>query len=320
MNISIIGAGALGLLFASKCARNSEVVELVVHSIKQKELLNKFGIHLIKASEPNQRSQFKVYYSAFEDYLNNPNDKLRMNRSIDWVFLMVKQQQIDNCLIEFLKRYTKTGAKVLCFQNGIGHIERLAMHIPKELIFAAITTEGAIKESLFQVKHTTQFGKTWIGHHDKNCIISNNGEKKIINYLNNAGFDVISSKNINSIIWKKLIMNSVINPLTAILQVRNGELLRSDHWIKLMRALYDEARQITNALDIELSEELWSELLNLIRSTSENNSSMLQDLQAGKKTEIDWINGALIRKAQQKGISVPTHEAMYQMVKGINRE
>ncbi len=214
---------------------------------------------------------------------------------------------------------TKNGPHswVICLQNGIGHVETLEKFIPANRILLAVTTEAALKHSETEAEHTGR-GRTWIGsaspHYNEGA---EDAQKKWVKLLEVAGFEAFLSKNITSRIWHKLLVNSIINPLTAILQVTNGELPGLPQAQQLMRALFDEGTALAAALHIELEPDLWEQLLEVCRRTSANRSSMLQDVLAGRPTELDAINGGLLKKAEAIGLSMPTHLAVYRLVKAL---
>jgi 2-dehydropantoate 2-reductase len=308
----MIGAGSLGLLFAGNCSKSHGEVELVTHLSEQCELLSRNGLKLWKddhqhTAHLNCVSFDKLVYERLEK---------SGSTTIDWIFLFVKQQHLNPSLIRYLEYWASRGIPILCFQNGIGHIERLSQSIPVNLIYTAVTTEAAVRESPYQVNHTGK-GETWIGHENPLYSLSSIQENNLIKYLKNAGFTVNPSKNIKSIVWKKLLINAVINPLTAILRVKNGELIESPYTRQLMKALYEEGRSVADSMGIELPEQLWEQLLAVCKATSMNTSSMLQDRLEGKTTEVEWINGAIIRIAEQRQLSVPTHQVIYRIIKGI---
>lgn len=186
-------------------------------------------------------------------------------------------------------------------------------------VFAAVTTEGALKPAGNEVVHTG-VGATWIGavHSEgEGGMAQDEAQKKLAELLNLAGFDTFLSKDITSRVWQKLIMNSAINPLTAILQVHNGELLKRREALQLMRALYDEAAATAAKLGLAVDPDLWEQLLDVCRKTAGNRSSMLQDVLAGRTTEIDYITGGIIREAERAGLAVPSHHTVYLLVKAM---
>jgi 2-dehydropantoate 2-reductase len=114
--------------------------------------------------------------------------------------------------------------------------------------------------------------------------------------------------------WNKLLINAVINPLTAIFQIKNGELLNSLYIKDLMMALLEEGRKVAKYAQIDISDDLWEQLLQVCERTAENQSSM-KDIAEGRITEIDWINGALLNWANPYKLALPTHQTVYRMVK-----
>lgn len=312
VRIRIVGAGALGLLFTSQLRRTSADVELITHSQNQSNLLN---IHGLLALEHNKETLVTLdTYSIGSSYYTNDTTK-----PVDWLFLMVKQKDITDMLLNQLRGLTTAGTRIVCFQNGIGHIELLIKVFPAKQLYAAITTEGAIKLSDNSVKHTG-YGLTWLGrvNDDPNEPIEwDLAEKMLHAMLTEAGFAIYLSKKITSRIWNKLLINAIINPLTAIFQIKNGGLLESVYVEELMKALLDEGSIVAQHAQIEIADDLWEQLLLVCERTAENQSSMMQDIAKGNPTEINWINGALLRYADQYKLTLPTHQTIYRMVKHL---
>ncbi len=113
--------------------------------------------------------------------------------------------------------------------------------------------------------------------------------------------------------WVKLIQNSIINPLTALTHSTNGDLPQTHLWT-LSRPLLQEAREVSQALGVALPPNLASRVLQLCQKTSANKSSMLQDIEHHRMTEIDAINGYIVRQAHELKLKAPTHEALIQLI------
>jgi 2-dehydropantoate 2-reductase len=312
VRIRIVGAGALGLLFTSKITTTNTKVELITHSQAQSDLLKLKGIRAV-ASDGE-----KVYpvqaYSMIS--CNNAFDLLE---PVDWLFLMVKQKDVTDSLLKELLLLVTAETRIVCFQNGIGHMEVLKQGFPVNRLYAAITTEGALKISEHSYRHSGQ-GTTWFGRVEEMTLdYTEWDEAEIIlqTMLIEAGFEVFLSKKIISNIWNKLLINAVINPLTAILQIKNGGLLESMYMQDLMRVLFEEGCLVARAAKIAIADNLWEQLMQVCEKTAENQSSMLKDILEGRTTEIDWINGALIQYAHQYKVALPTHQAFYRIVKHL---
>ena len=136
--------------------------------------------------------------------------------------------------------------------------------------------------------------------------------------LQSAKFNVQVVEDADSLVWGKLVINAAINPLTALLRVPNGELLKRPSAREMMRALASETAQVAFAEKIKLP---FDDPINMVdevaRRTSANHSSMLQDVRRGAQTEIDAICGAVVRTAQKHQIDTPANWACWQLVKAL---
>lgn len=318
MQVWCVGAGSVGMLFAAKLALAGLSVTLVTRSEEQAEAINRQGIQL---QEETRMHHVKLLAIAY--------DTLRAERgrgassSPEWIFLTVKQQHLTEDVLEQVGHWCKGGARLLCFQNGIGHAERLLAHVPSSQLDTAVTTEGARRRSYTEISHTGH-GITRIGYAVEPKVREQTNkavfkQKKLIQALIVAGFESSLSNNMKEIAWNKLLMNAVINPLTALLQVRNGQLLESESIMPLMRAIYDEGVLVARSHGIGIQADLWEQLLEVCRRTANNASSMLQDLTAGRTTEIDWLNGALLKAAQQQAVPIPANETIYRLIKALEK-
>ena len=297
MKIGIIGAGGLGLLFGAKlqkgCLQNSYY--LITRTKDQKDEMITNGITL----ETNGEKE-KISINAFKEN--------QMNETLDWVFLMVKQPQLKGIEPTLLK-WINSDTKILAFQNGLGHFDLLRKMV-KNPVFLAVTTEGAYKKSVSHVIHTGK-GETYIGSLDHFEI-----PEDIIIFLNEAGFKTIYSENILEKVWRKLIINAAINPLSAIFEIRNGQLLDYKEIKDLMKRIIVESTNIAKAEGIILRENMEKVVEQVCINTSSNYSSMLQDIQMRRKTEIEAIVLELVNLGEKRKMNTATLEVVAKIVKG----
>ncbi|PYI54598.1 ketopantoate reductase family protein [Paenibacillus flagellatus] len=317
MNIVCVGAGSIGMLAAAKLAAAGADVALVARTERQAALLNGEGLAL---RQGDTETVCRVPAYSFERLAE---DRLPERlEGADWIMLTVKQQHLSEPLLALLGAMAagNGGGRLLCFQNGIGHAERLSRFVHPSRLFLAVTTEGAKKLSGREVAHTGA-GSTWIGPafgNDEPGTASpeiDNAQKKAVKTLNEAGFRTFPSNQMMEIVWNKLLINAVVNPLTALLRVRNGELLATERRIGLMRRLLDEGTAVAKACGIPVRDDVWEQIVDVCAKTADNASSMLQDVSSGRPTEIDWINGAIVERARRFGIPVPVHETVCDLVK-----
>jgi len=301
-----IGGGSIGLLHAGRFALAGIPAALVVRSEQQRDRILEDGLSLLLAE--GERTAFLPCAQIDDAWFDEPPD---------WIALAVKQTHLSASLIGRLAEAMRShpAAKLLCFQNGIGHVDKLAEHVPADRVYVAVSTEGARRLGMNRVEHTgvgtLQIGR-WFDAHDRR------DEAKIaVDHFRQAGFHTCVSNNIKEAVWKKLLINAAVNPLTAILRVPNGELLSSEAWIGVMRRLFEESRQIAHAEGVAVPESAWDELVEVCRRTAINRSSMLQDVESGRETEIEAINGSLVRLARRHGIPAPLNETMADLIRGM---
>lgn len=325
MRVWCIGAGSMGLLLAGRLQAAGGNVWIVPRSANQAEAIRRNGVTVTDSCGTGTRvERIPVPAFAFEEMVEGGSVP---EESPDWIVLLVKQSHLTDELVRVLARYGENGTRLLCFQNGLGHAEKLAQVIPADKLFVAVTTEGARRASPVEVAHTGR-GTTTVGPAFPECLEAEgraNGpesgqkaQKKLENLLHEAGFEAHLSNNMDTIVWNKLLVNAVINPLTALLRVKNGELPKSEYRLELMRSIYEEARTVASKRGIELGSDGWMRILQVCRDTAANDSSMLQDVLAGRITEVEWINGAIVRLAREFQLDVPVNETVYRLIRGLD--
>jgi len=205
---------------------------------------------------------------------------------------------------------------VLSLQNGIGNEETLMEELGGERVIGGVTSYGALRVEPGHVKYTGE-GEIVIG--EMNGKITER-IMMISEIFTRAKMNVRISEDIKMEIWKKAIVNCGINPLTAIAGVKNGVLLEISSLRKLLREVCEEAKRIAEALGITFDEDPVERTFEVAKRTSENFSSMLQDVLNGRRTEIDAINGEIVRTAHSIGAQAPINEALYRLVKVLEGE
>lgn len=337
MRVLLVGAGSIGLLMAGRLARGSTEVHLICRSSRQAAAIAADGITLtsLDGTEQTVRVASAASFEASTANAALPEQSRETGSDWSWILLTVKQKDIDSTLIHWLKEQMSEETGLVCFQNGIGHIERLAKKLPHSRLFTAVTTEGAKRQSCNEVSQTGQ-GTIWIGkalmesnersphtNDGSRNIMGNLREKEIealLQALRESGMDARGDRYIIKRVWDKLIINAVINPLTAISGVKNGELLMDSDRRANARKLYEEAKNIAVSLGIPTSETLWEQIEQICKLTSGNHSSMLQDRMERRVTEIDWINGHLVKLAHENQIPCPQNESVVRQMKAIEKQ
>lgn len=302
MRAAVIGAGSIGLLLAARLADAGADIALVCRTEEQKAIIAAEGIRIRSGDGPAASVRPAAVFRWGE----------AMEPPPDWALLAVKQTHWDAGLLDGLVRLAASGVRLAAFQNGLGHAEKLTeAGVPPEMLYLAVTTEGARREGPNLVAHTGR-GRTWIGP------VRRDGPTEALNpllgLLAASGFEAEAETDIERRIWHKLLVNAAINPLAAVFGVRNGELVEIERCRRVMRAALLEALAVARAAGMAPEGDAWAEVLDVCRKTARNDASMLQDVRAGRETEIESITGALIREAARRGVPVPVNEALYRLV------
>lgn len=261
------------------------------------------------------------------------------------LIVAVKQPALNGPLLRRLSEVVRPDGFVAMFQNGIGSRGALERALPGRGLAVAVTTEAALRTGEATVRHTGH-GTTWLGdtrselvwlgetgasndtRGETDGIVARAGPEavdgsadlnRLSSWLDQAGFSVIVSNHLEERILGKLLINAVINPLTATLRVRNGELPSTPERVRLMKALFDETFETLACCGLAGKERLWDALLNVCASTAGNESSMLRDVELHKETEIEYINGAVCRIAARYGQPAPWNEAVASIVRATRR-
>ncbi len=312
MNIEIIGGGSLGLLLAGRLAAadGGGSLTLVVRTPGQAAAVSRLGITV-------QEQDGKHLHATDAGCLDFAAYSSRLHQAgsgADWIILALKQKDISPQVVEAVRRQASQNTRLCCIQNGMGHLEKLRAVFEGSRLYAAVTTEGAMRVSDTEVRHTGA-GSTRVGGVEKEELLTRPYAESLAEMLCRAGFRTEVSDHIQMDVWDKLIMNCVINPLTALLEIRNGQLLEQPRCMELMRSLYEEAESVAAAAGYGRPEGVrWGRLVEVCRATAGNRSSMLQDVTAGRLTELEWLTGSLLREAERDAIKLPFHETVHRLV------
>jgi 2-dehydropantoate 2-reductase len=305
MTITVIGPGAIGCLLAAYLTRAGAEVSLLDYRLKRVTLLQDRGIAV-----DGDREAFHTPIKATA-YLTEI-------RSTDIFILCVKASDTD-VVAATLKDAIPPESHLLTLQNGMGNIEKLSEYFGSDRVFAGATSHGATLLEVGRVRHAG-YGEIWLGEASSSSSSQAGGAilQNLAATMNRAGLQAHVVDDIESILWSKLVVNVGINALTAILGVPNGELLKIPTCQNIMDRAVAEAIQVANGcgIQLQLPEEI-ERVRAVCNSTSANISSMLQDVQRQKKTEIDQINGAVVRMAASLGMTSPVNEVLTALVRGL---
>ncbi|MFC0558712.1 2-dehydropantoate 2-reductase [Halalkalibacter alkalisediminis] len=284
MRIVIIGSGSIGMLVTFYLTKKGHRISLLTNRQEQARVLNEKGIHLI--IHDNERESVKVSADTFKD--------LQANGSIDLLILAVKSHQVKDVLAKLNQLHINIRA-ILFLQNGMAHTELLStLEIPE--VAVAVVEHGAIRENDFTVLHTG------IGRLKWSYVCEGQGRiKDLLSKSTQLHFDISYDMQWINVLEQKLIVNACVNPLTGLLDIKNGELVKNDYCLSMMKMIFKEVMMILN---FKQENDMWNHVKDVCLKTAENYSSMLLDLKYNRKTEIDSIIGYLVRRAKEQNQEV----------------
>ncbi len=301
MKIAVVGPGALGCLIAG--------------FLKNK---TKEDIWLVDTSEEHARQirnnsiKIEGMSGSFSVKLNVSADPKEIGLC-DLVIISVKSYSTEDAC-KSIKDLVGEHTHILTLQNGIGNVQILDDYFGKENVIAGITNHGSTLLGVGHVRHAGK-GDTIIGKDDGKM---SGTLKSVANILTKAGFETKISRDIDSVIWGKLIINVGINALTAITKLNNGRLIEYEGSRSLLRSAVQEAVKVVKRKRVKIAyDDPIQKVESVAKATAANVSSMLQDVLNKKRTEIEFINGAIVRQGKALGIPTPVNEALTNLVKTI---
>jgi 2-dehydropantoate 2-reductase len=231
----------------------------------------------------------------------------------DLVIVMVKAYDTQSA-IAAISSVLKPDGAVLTLQNGVGNYELLEESF-KGRVLLGTTTVGAMVDDKGEYIHTG-FGDTLLGEADGSVSSRAKDAARLIDRARLGS--AYATDNAMGSVWSKLILNCAINAPGALLRVRNGDIPMSEHGKRLIHEIVEECLLVIERKGVKLVfEDPESKVLAVCRSTSENINSMFQDIIAGRRTEVDFINGAVAVEGEALGAQAKVNETMANMIKAL---
>ncbi len=301
MKVAIIGPGALGCLLAAKFSLSGEEVWLVDYRPERAELINRQGL-LLKTQEG---TDVKVKVAAGLPGELGP---------VDLAILTVKAHQTA-AAAQGLPLLLGAGGLALTLQNGLGNLEEMAKVAGPEHLLGGASILGVTKLREGEVL-LAGLGPTYVGP-PPDSQVSLDEVEKVAALFRRAGLPCEVRGDIEAVLWEKLLVNVGINPLTALLQVTNGDLLNLPPAWEVAVAAATETLDVAWASGIHLNVDPETRLKEVCTATAANRSSMLQDITAGRKTEIEALNAQVAARGENYGVPTPVNHLLTQLIRAL---
>jgi len=307
MKIVIVGPGAMGCLFAAFLAKSQSSYRQAAEEIwlldKNKE----------RAAKIKQQGLIVEGISGDWQVPVKATAEVKEIERADLIIISVKAYDTKEAIVN-ARSLVGENSRVLTLQNGIGNIEIIGEVIGMEKVIGGVTNLGATLLGAGHVRHAGR-GETVIGKIDGKIPVEMRQIREIFNKL---GLETRISRDIKGLLWSKLIINVGINALTAITRLNNGRLIEFEGIKRILREAVTEATRIAKRKRIKLIyDDPLAKVEAVCEATATNVSSMLQDVLKKKRTEIDFINGVIVRQGQELGLPVPVNSILLNLVKTI---
>jgi 2-dehydropantoate 2-reductase len=293
LRVAVMGAGAVGCYFGGMLARAGHAVTLIARPA-----------HV----EAIRRAGLRMETRSFDEQVKLHADTgAQAARGADVVLFSVKSADTEEAGRQ-LKPFLRDDALVVCLQNGVDNADRLRAVLPGHAVAAAVVYVA-----------TEMAGPGHLKHHGRGELVMEHlpGSDILAQALVAAGVPTELSPDVRGALWMKLILNSACNAISAIARKPYGDCVRSEGVWNVMRDVVDECMAVAQAEGVRLPGDPHTFMHKVVESMPTQFSSTAQDLMRGKPTEIDYLNGFVVRRGEALGIATPANRVLWALVKLI---
>lgn len=306
MRIAIMGAGALGGTFGVLLANAGFDVTLVDLDVAKVDAVKRDGLTLIMPDLSRLTYAMKI--------TTDPHDV----GVVDLVQISVKGYHTASAArmaLPMIGPHTY----VLSVQNGLKNLQRIAESVGREKVIGGVTAHSAMPLSHTLIKYNGGLGGIYIGRYDGQ---DDPGVDRLVEMFNAAGFEThLIQGDVRIPIWRKLLANISCNAVAALTGFTGRQLVEFDATNQLIRALAEETAEVAGAQGFEFAEleEAGDFAIRALSGVGDNKISMLQDIEAGRRTEIDTLNLAVVERGEEYGVDTPLNWAIGILIQALER-
>jgi 2-dehydropantoate 2-reductase len=291
-----MGAGAVGCYFGGMLGRAGHDVTLIARP-QHVEAIGRDGLRM-----ETRRFDERVRVRASTDAAAVQGAKL--------VLFCVKSTDTEAAGLQ-MRPFLSPDALVLTLQNGVDNADRLRTVLPPEQVAAAVVYVA-----------TEMAGPGHVRHHGRGELVIEPfaASRALARTLAAAGVPTEISDNVRGALWTKLIINCAYNPVSAIAQLPYGLAVQGEGVVQVMREVVDECLAVADAEGVRVPGDIHAIVRRLVESMPGQYSSTAQDLARGNRTEIDHLNGLVVRRGETLGIATPANRVLWALVKLLERK
>jgi 2-dehydropantoate 2-reductase len=287
LNVAVLGAGAVGCFYGGMLARAGHKVTLIGRPLHV-EAFRKSGLH------------FEAL--TFDEYVPvAASTDAAAVRGAHLVLFCVKSTDTEEAAAQ-IAPFLDAGSIVVNLQNGVDNTERIQAKVSQPVVPAVVYVATEMK------------GPGHLKHHGRGDLVIGPNQR-VKAWFESAGVPAVISDNIAGELWAKLVVNCAYNALSAITQLPYGKLIRGPGIRDTMRDVVEEALAVARASGIAMAPDMLARTWNIAEAMPTQYSSTAQDLARGKPTEIDHLNGYVVRRGEALGVPTPANRALHALVK-----
>jgi len=294
MKLAVLGPGALGCLLAALFWEAGVEVSLADYRPERVALLRRRGIQ-VQTLEGGPR------------VIRAPIALASEVGPCDLTIVAVKAYQTE-AAARALPGLMSQGGMGLTLQNGLGNLEAMARIMGPRRLLAGVGLLGITRQDEGRVIYAGR-GVIYLGI-PAGSRVCGDEVAAVVDLFRHAGLECQPREDIEAVLWEKLVINAGINPLTALLRVANGVLLQVEQAWEVAVAAAREAQAVAAAAGLNLTGDPEARLRQVCTATAANHSSMLQDLLAGRRTEIEALNAQVVSRGRALGLPTPVNDLL----------
>jgi 2-dehydropantoate 2-reductase len=299
MKLAILGPGALGCLIATLFWESGEDITLVDYQVDRAHRMRQRGIQVCTLEDGERLIKVPIALAPEVG-------------PCDLTIVAVKTYQ-TKAAAQVLPTLMAKGGLALTLQNGLSNLEEMAKVVGPERLLAGVGLLGVTRQDEGRILFAGR-GAIFIGA-PAGSQVSEAQVTAVVDLFRRAGLDCEAREDIAAVLWEKLVINVGINPLTALLLVPNGALLELPQAWEVAVAASTEAQMVARAAGLNLSGDPESRLRQVCTATAANRSSMLQDILAGRPTEIEALNAQVASRGHALGLATPVNDLLTLLVR-----
>jgi 2-dehydropantoate 2-reductase len=298
MKLAVLGPGGLGCLLAALFREAGADVSLVDYRPERVARLRRRGIQVHTLEEGHRVVKVPIGLAPEVG-------------PCDLTIVAVKAYQTETAA-RALPGLMSRGGLALTLQNGLGNLEAIARTVGPERLLAGVGLLGVTRQDEGRIIYAGR-GVIYIGVPAESQV-SGAEVAAVVDLFRGAGLECQPREDIEAVLWEKLVINVGINPLTALLRVPNGALLQLPEAWEVAVAAAQEAQAVAQAAGLSLSGDPAARLRQVCANTAANHSSMLQDILAGRPTEIEALNAQVVTRGRALGLPTPVNDLLTRLI------